>query len=226
MEEIILVKTIKEAQKIMTTFFKNHEDFEIVKKVDENNEHYFIIKSKTEKDKGGTMTDGKIIMKMLGDLTIAVNGISTRLDKVESRLDKVEERLDNLEARLDKVESRLDNLETTVNGLIKNFETLSNVVSGLITTVTQLANTVAVLSENVEKLNKRVDDLTVKTEEGFKKVWKEINFIKIELSSLRSDFNLHVKDFNNFRISVNDRLEKLENDMSYVKGVLERNNLK
>ncbi|PAK21545.1 hypothetical protein CJJ23_01165 [Mycoplasmopsis agassizii] len=219
MEEIILVKTIKEAQKIMTTFFKNHEDFEIVKKVYENNEHYFIIKSKTEKDKGGTMTDGKIIMKMISDLTIAVNGISARLDKVE-------ERLDNLESRLDKVEKRIDNLEETVNGLIKNFETLSNVVSGLITTVTQLSNTVAILSDKVEKLDKRVDDLTIKTEEGFKKVWKEINFIKIELSSLRSDFNLHVQDFNEFRISVNDRLDRLEDDMKYVKGVLVRNNLK
>ncbi|MBI1867826.1 MAG: hypothetical protein HYS06_05975 [Methylocystis sp.] len=55
------------------------------------------------------------------DVMAAIQGIGSRLDKmetgldkIETRLDKIGTRLDKMEARLDKVESRLEKIETRV----------------------------------------------------------------------------------------------------------------
>jgi len=59
----------------------------------------------------------KEIKEMLGLIINKLDGLESRMDRLESRMDSIELRMDRLESRMDSLELRMDNIESQMDRL-------------------------------------------------------------------------------------------------------------
>ncbi len=92
------------------------------------------------------MTDEtRLILEKLDGINTRLDKVDARLDKVETRLDKVDARLDKVETRLDKVDARLDKVEGKVTELQLTLENETN-------------KNIRIIAEGHLDLSRRFDD--------------------------------------------------------------------